>query len=217
MNALRPNFTKMPDRIKLLPIDPERGYPVPWFVKWIDDKPEFRLMDEEKWIEAIKRKRCWVCGQRLGVHLCFVLGPMCGVTRTTSEPPCHQECARWSALNCPFLLMPKMVRREDEEFLSKCPQSLGGIAIKRNPGVTLLWSTYSFEVWRPKGAGILITVGPPMEGEWYAEGKPASWSAVNDSVVSGLPYLEEVAREEEGALAALYKEVEMLKSLYPAR
>jgi len=217
---IRPNLTPVPDRIRILPVDPDRGYPVPWFVKWIDGKPEFRLMDEDKWIRAVKQRLCWVCGQRLGVHLVFVLGPMCGVTRTTSEPPCHRECARWSAINCPFLAMPKMIRREDEEFLSQCPRSIGGLAIKRNPGVTLLWSTYTYQVWRPQeihgGEGILIQVGPPLEVEWWAEGKPATWRAVNDSVMSGLPLLEVEARKEEGAMEALYKEVDMLKSLYPA-
>ena len=212
---IRPTLTPMPDRIKLLEVDPERGYPVPWFVKWIDGKPEFRIMDEDKWIRAVKQRLCWVCGQRLGVNLCFVLGPMCGVTRTTSEPPCHRDCAQWSARNCPFLAMPKMIRREDEEFLAKHPTSTGGIAIKRNPGVTLLWCTYTYEVWRPDNGGVLITVGPPMEVEWWAEGKPASWRAVNDSVMSGLPLLEAEAVKEEGAMAALYKEVDMLKSLFP--
>jgi hypothetical protein len=94
-----------------LPID-ERGYPVPWFVAWLPDgKPEFRAMDRTKWFRAIREKLCWVCGGKLGVNVCFVAGPMCGINRTSSEPPSHLECARYSSRNCPFLNNPRMVRR----------------------------------------------------------------------------------------------------------
>jgi hypothetical protein len=199
----------------MLPVDPERGYPVPWFVLWIDGKPEFRVMDTTKWKRAVKERLCWVCGRALGSYLAFVLGPMCGITRTTSEPPCHLDCARWSARNCPFLTKPQMTRREDEAFLALDPHPTGGLAIKRNPGVVLIWITQTYQLFKPVDGGVLITVGPPIEVEWWAQGRPASWCAVNDSVMSGLPLLEEEARKEEGAMEALYKEVDMLKDLYP--
>lgn len=111
MGTLR-RYTDLPERMADLPVD-DRGYPVPWFVAWHDGKPEFRAMDPAKFARAIKEKRCWVCGERLGVNLCFVAGPMCGINRTSSEPPSHLMCARWSAQNCPFLSNPRMVRRED--------------------------------------------------------------------------------------------------------
>src|SRR5580692_7475343 len=101
------DMSTLPRRMTALPID-ERGYPVPWFVDWIDGKPEFRAMDPRKFVRAIKEKLCWVCGQRLGVNVCFVAGPMCGINRTSSEPPSHRECAVWSAQNCPFLNNPRM-------------------------------------------------------------------------------------------------------------
>jgi len=28
----------------MLPIDPDRGYPVPWFVAWVNGKPDFRVI-----------------------------------------------------------------------------------------------------------------------------------------------------------------------------
>jgi hypothetical protein len=103
----------IPDRIRNLPVD-ERGYPVPWFVDWIDGKPEFRAMDGRKFDRCINEKLCWVCGERLKKHVAFVIGPMCTITRTSAEPPSHLDCAEWSVKACPFLSKPQMKRREDD-------------------------------------------------------------------------------------------------------
>ena len=84
------------ERMKDLPID-SRGYPVPWFVAWVDGIPEFRASDGEKFYLAIKKDLCWVCGNKLGAFKTFVSGPMCGINRNTAEPPCHLDCAEWSA------------------------------------------------------------------------------------------------------------------------
>jgi len=106
--------------MRSLPLD-ERGYPVPWFVAWVDGKPEFRASSREKFRDAVKKRLCWVCGEQLGVYMVFVAGCMCGINRTTSEPPCHLECGQWSAINCPFLSNPQMVRREDDEINNQSP------------------------------------------------------------------------------------------------
>ena len=130
--TLRPELARsLPPRMGDLPIDPERGFPVPWFVEWIDGKPEFRVMSGAKWARAVRDKLCWVCGKQLGGYLCFVLGPMCGITRTTSEPPCHRECAQWSARFCPFLSRPHMTRRGEEQLEEMGAESPGGFALKR--------------------------------------------------------------------------------------
>jgi len=192
----------LPVRMQSLPID-ERGYVVPWFVAWLDGKPEFRAMDAEKFRRAIKERRCWVCGERLGVNLCFVVGPMCGVNRTSSEPPCHLECGRWSARNCPFLSNPRMVRQEDEQVgYSKLKQAFG---IARNPGVALLWITRAYEVFENPGqrGSYLITMGTPESVEWWAEGRRASRAEVVASIDEGLPNLEVLARVEKGGMEAL--------------
>ena len=113
MTPTKVNMETLPARMRGLPVD-ERGYVVPWFVDWLDGKPEFRAMDRSKFVRAIRERLCWVCGEKLGVYLTFVAGPMCGINRTSGEPPCHADCALWSALNCPFLSNPRMVRREDD-------------------------------------------------------------------------------------------------------
>jgi hypothetical protein len=197
---MRPELQALPARMAEQPID-ERGYPVPWFVAWMDDKPEFRAMDPMKFLRAIKEKLCWVCGQKLGVNVTFVAGPMCGINRTSSEPPNHQECARYSARNCPFLNNPRMVRREDDLSL-EIAGNVAGIAIRRNPGVTMLWNTRQYEIFKTE-TGPLIQLGEPESVEWLACGRTATRDEVIQSIESGISNLENVARLEKGGLEAL--------------
>jgi hypothetical protein len=183
-----------------LPVD-ERGYVVPWFVDWLDGKPEFRAMDPKKFVRAIPDKLCWVCGARLGVCVTFVAGPMCGINRTSSEPPCHRECAVWSARNCPFLNNPRMVRREDELTMG-IAENVAGFGIKRNPGVVMLWHARGYEVFK-LDSGTLIQMGEPESVEWLACGREATRDEVVESIESGLPNLLAVARTESGGIEAL--------------
>jgi hypothetical protein len=200
-----------------LPID-ERGYPVPWFVAWLPDgKPEFRAMDRTKWFRAIREKLCWVCGGKLGVNVCFVAGPMCGINRTSSEPPSHLECARYSSRNCPFLNNPRMVRREDDAINNgQLTKNAAGFAIARNPGVSMLWITRQFEVFDDGRGGKLIQMGEPESVEWYACGKPATRAEVVESIESGLPNLEAMARLEAGGMEALERYRRRFEKWVPA-
>lgn len=83
---------EMPARIKKLPVN-EAGYPVPWFVAWIDGKPDFRVVGTDKIRDAVRWKLCWICGEPLGSNLSFVLAPLGVIKRTSGEPPSHRECA----------------------------------------------------------------------------------------------------------------------------
>jgi hypothetical protein len=204
----------LPIRMQSLAVD-ERGYVVPWFVKWIDGKPEFRMMDRSKFFRAIKEKLCWVCGQRLGVYLCFVAGPMCGINRTSSEPPSHVECAYWSARNCPFLSNPDAVRREDEVTI-QARENVAGIGLMRNPGVTMLWTTRNYETIKVDN-GYLITMGEPDKVKWLRCGKPATREHVLESIESGLPNLEALARQQEGGMEALARYRQRFEKWVPTR
>ena len=205
----------LPARMKDLPID-DRGYVVPWFVAWIEGKPEFRAMDPIKYIRAIREKRCWVCGEKLGVNVVFVAGPMCGINRTSSEPPSHAECARWSATNCPFLSNPRQVRREDEVLNNACLRANApGIAIARNPGVAMLWFTRQFEVFDDGHGKPLIQMGEPESVEWYACGRKATRDEVMRSIDTGLPTIEAVARQQRGGVEALARAVQRFMKWVP--
>lgn len=205
--TLKPELTPLPTRMKMLPID-ARGYPVPWFVAWQPGPdgvlvPEFRAQDGRKFVQAVKGRQCWVCGDILGRWLAFPLGPMCSITRTISEPPSHLECARWSIRNCPFLSNPNMVRRTDN--LPDDYTEAGGFPIRRNPGVMCLWMTRSYEVFDAGDRKPLITVGEATGVSWWREGRLATRAEVEASIASGLPALLGMAQKQGTAAIAAFE------------
>jgi hypothetical protein len=212
LNERIKNIT-IPDKMRHLPID-ERGFPVPKFVPWIDGKPEFRGMDGRHLKECITHKRCWLCGQPLGVHMVFVIGPMCAVNRNTSEPPCHHSCAMYAVQACPFLTQPKMRRNEKD-----MPEGdVAGLMIKRNPGVTVLWTTRSYKVVKDTGgAGVLFRIGDPEEIKYFSQGRQATHEEIMESINSGMPILWEHAKQDGiAALAELNKMYDEAMKLVPA-
>lgn len=223
MNSImqpRAGLPRLPIRMRALPLD-ARGYPVPWFVAWFDGKPDFRVMDGQKLKQAIKWRRCWVCGQPLGKWQTFVIGPMCAINRTIAEPPSHDECAEFSAKGCPFLTLPNAKRRE-----ATLPEGLkepAGVGLKRNPGVVVLW-TSDYKLQRVSAVpehgiaeGILFRLGDPIRVRWIAEGREATRQEVLDSIESGLTSLRAVAEGEGEASLALFNQyVERAMRLVPA-
>ena len=205
-----PRFPDAPAQILALPTD-HRGFPVPWFVEWIDGAPDFRVIGQGKWGLAHRKHLCWVCGRRLGRMKAFVIGPMCAVNRVSSEPPSHPICAEFAARNCPFLANPRM-RRNEKGLAEMGARSVGGDAIKRNPGVALVWWTLAYKVFGDGRGGVLIQVGKPERAMWFAHGREATRAEVMASIESGLPLLREPAeaqdREEPGAGA-----VQMLEKM----
>jgi hypothetical protein len=190
-HALRPGLPAMPARMAGLPID-HRGFPVPWFVAWIEGEPDHRIVHPKKLHAALGLGRCWICGGALGAFKTFTIGPMCCVTRANSEPPSHIECARYAAQACPFLSRPHAKRREaglPEAELRPPP----GLPIDRNPGVVCLWTAkqYTTSPVRSVGAnpGVLFRLGNPESVEFWAEGRRATRAEVEASVASGLPIL----------------------------
>lgn len=203
IETLRPGLTDLPARLKNLPI--ARGYPIPWFVEWIDGKPEFRIASSHKRLRAVTEHLCWVCGDRLGSYVVFVVGPMCAVNQISSDPGMHRECAEWSVKNCPFLVRPQMERRENNlpEEMANTP---GFIA--RNPGITVMWITKDYRPFNIGGGDWLIKIGEPREVLVFREGRPANHDEVFESVKTGLPLLlAEVDLGNRDAVAELKRGV----------
>jgi hypothetical protein len=181
MNELRPDLTTLPGRLTKLPV--RRGYPVPWFVAMVNGDYDFRVPEPGKREYAVNKHVCWICGQRMGVHMAFVIGPMCAINRISSDPAMHLECAQWSIMNCPFLTKPQMTRRE-AGLPEDAYQQTGFIA--RNPGVTLLWNTKSYKPFYTSGTEWLIKVGMPRDWKAYRERREATQEELLDSIKSGL-------------------------------
>jgi hypothetical protein len=199
MQILRPELAELPPFMRDLKI--HRGYPVPWFVDYVNGEPEFRAMDLRKFVRAVNEKLCWVCGNALFSEMIFVVGPMCALNRISSEPPSHRECARFSARYCPFLSRPSMERRESGLIDKKAAP---GLMIERNPGVSLLWFARRYTPIQVPDiesvgakAGILFQMGRPFRTEWYREGREATRAECLESINSGLPIFH-AANEKQG-------------------
>lgn len=192
MNQLNASIRNIPipERMRALPIS-DRGYPVPWFVAWIDGKPDFRIVDTPKVGEAYRKRLCWLCGKTLGQYMCFVVGPMCAVNRASSEPPSHRDCALYAVRACPFLVQPKM-RRNEIEMPDYKPAP--GVMVQHNPGVTLIWTSRTMKLMRVGGGEVLFTFGDPERVEWFAHGRSATREEALAGLEKGLPNLQRVAK-----------------------
>lgn len=198
----------LPSKMKSLKRD-DVGRPIPFFVAYVDGKPDFRTMDARNLRRCLLEDLCWVCGERLPRHQgrrtgVFVAGPMCLVNRTSAEPPSHRECAEWSARACPFLVNPHKVRREANMPAEGVEPA--GIMIARNPGVTALIESDRWQPW-DAGNGLLIEFRGIRSVEFMARGERATIREVMDSIESGLPRLVEMAEGEPGALPVLKRQV----------
>src|SRR5436190_4731235 len=159
----------LPQRLLRRPVN-ERGFPVPWFVSWINGKWDFVNLDPRKIGEAYNRKICWLCGEPLGQYKAFVIGPMGSINRVSLEPPAHADCAEYAVKACPFLARPNAKRNTVAAVNDG--ETVPGIMIQHNPGATLIWVTKSFKPIRADD-GVLFEIGEPTSVTWWAEGRAA--------------------------------------------
>jgi len=203
----------IPPRIAKLPLD-ARGYFVPFFVAWIGEppQPDFRVVDQARYVECVRYKRCWLCGEPLGKYLAYVLGPMCVVTGTTSEPGSHVECAEWAVRACPHLINPHAKRREANRPAGAIDPP--GIFLTRNPGAVAVYVVDTpARLWRIAN-GTLLRLGPPLRVSWWAQGRSATRAEVLASIESGLPALRAVDNDAE-ANRAIDAQVAATERLLP--
>jgi hypothetical protein len=218
MAALHPSIAHIPrpPRIARLPVD-ARGYPVPAFVCAVDGAPDHRVVDARRFAPCVNHRQCWICGERRGRFLAFLLGPMSIVSRTVSEPPSHRDCAEYSVKACPFMSRPHMSRRE--AGLPEEGQHADGIPILRNPGVMCLWVTRSYRPFLAEGgkSGMLFEVGEPTETVWYAEGRLATRAEVLASLGEGATSLRALlAAQAPHELAAFDQALQAAQAYVPA-
>jgi hypothetical protein len=189
-DKLRRGVARPPEHLASRPI--HRGYPLPYFVATVGGVPDFRVADPAKFDNCRRNSLCWVCGKALGSHKVFVIGPMCVVNRTTSEPPSHRACAEYSASYCPHLIHPQAKRRT--ETLPDDHLNPGGQMILENPGVTVLWESNNFSYYTVPN-GTLIDIGDPVAVEWWTEGHRASRDEVVPKFRDSLERLKHLTAE----------------------
>lgn len=192
-SELRPGLPPLPRHMLHLPID-KRGYPVPYFVAFVNGEPDHRIVEPQAVTRCLRHGLCWICGKPLGTFRAFTVGPMCAVNRINSEPPAHLDCARYAVQACPFLSRPHAKRRGAD--LPDDVKEPAGIHITRNPGVTLIWSTRNFRPVRMPDGGMLFELGDAELMEWYAEGRRATLAEVDASLADGLLHLLDIARAD---------------------
>lgn len=104
----------IPKELAHLKID-HRGYPIPYFVSWINGKPEFRFLDVTRLQMIIERKVCHICGKKLpNDSFYFIAGPMGLQNKISTDAPMHRVCAEFSLVACPHLYRQKAERRDND-------------------------------------------------------------------------------------------------------
>ena len=91
---------------------------------------------------------------------------------------------------------------------------IAGLALMRNPGVAMVWITAepSFDLNLR-----LFDIGPPKKVRFFAHGREATREEIEDSIVTGLPFLRDAAeRDGPEALEELERMVERARELLPA-
>jgi hypothetical protein len=181
MKQYRHNLPPVPERIKALPVS-DKGYPIPYFVAYIDGVPDFRIVDERKLFLALSLRKCWVCGQHLGAHVAFVGGTLIVVNRISAEPPSHVDCAEFAVKACPFLLLPESRRRQ--AGMAELPtKPVGGVSLDDNPGVAAVCVVKGSQ-YTPKkqNGGLVIGLGEIERVDWYKGGQPATRADVVEAM-----------------------------------
>lgn len=221
-----------PVRMRHLPVDPKRGMPVPYFVAWFrDDKevnsgygePDYRTIASARREHCQNYDHCWLCGGKLGSRHAYVIGPMCAITRTTSEPASHLDCAAYAVRACPFLSNPATRMMPEEKKLKAHPNLVApaGFMLERNPGVSCIWvsgKAKPFKVDGEEGSrkGWLLELGDPSSVTWWCKGHPATRAEIIDSINGGLPVLEGMARKQgPSALRELQRFIDRVEKFLP--
>jgi hypothetical protein len=113
VNSLRQRLAiPMPPRIARLPRT-KHGLPVPYIAETHEDgSPNLGMVESAISGICHEENLCSICGERLApAERTFITGPSCvfGSDYGCSDPPMHEECARYSLRVCPHLVAPGSV------------------------------------------------------------------------------------------------------------
>lgn len=167
-------MTELPAAMAGLPRD-ARGYVVFWtaFVDSGTGEPDFRVLEYPRVLEALKKRLCGMCGGRIaGNTLCLLgteddLNGRWGASWVRgTDPPMHEECARYALEACPFL-SGKAVRRSGRPMPGDSSRAPGHTHRRDRPPRRGLFFVRSYEArWRDEIGG--FRYARPYRVEWSA-------------------------------------------------
>lgn len=150
----------------------QRGYPIPFFVSYIDGKPEFRYMDHVRQEMIIENKLCHICGKKLNKdYNYFISGPIGFKNKISSDAAMHRECAEFSLLACPHLHLQNAERRENDELGKEITNNADPILIKEKPQTLILARASKFKPVKHNGATYIRYTAVSFETFHYVNGK----------------------------------------------
>jgi hypothetical protein len=168
----------MPPRIARLERD-ARGYPIPWnALRGVDNAPIFTVNDDRKHLYALRAALCPICGEKLGKWKWFVGGP-----RSAFDPngwyfdlPGHYECEQFALATCPYLAMPRYLKRVDVPDPSKLPQDITPILLDNTqiadrPEVFVTIASDRMEVQPGPASPYVRPVRPVLGYEFWRHGR----------------------------------------------
>lgn len=154
----------IPEFLSHLKVD-ERGYPIPFFVKWIKGKPDFRILDEHNRELCIKDRLCSICGKVMeDIFFYFISGPIGFHNKVSTDAPMHENCARYSLSVCPHLLYQRAERRDEDIMYLKNDHQ-----ILQKPPYMVLARTVRY--WTDQRTGILRYTPVHATKYIYVDGK----------------------------------------------
>lgn len=150
--------------------------PVPYFVAYVGQDPDFRLHDAKKQHACLSHRKCAICGKPLPAEAFLISGPLGLKNRVSSDTWMHQACAQFSLDNCPYLSRQHTDRRE-AGLLSHTLQA--DYHAPNKPAEVYLIRTDKYQVLRTS-QGPLINYRPLASlRHTYVDGRltpdPAGW------------------------------------------
>lgn len=144
----------IPQFLNHLKLD-HRGYPIPFFVAYVNGKPDFRMLCERKQHMCVDRKLCSICGKKLHEFYYFITGPMGLQSCTHSDPPMHKYCAEYSIDTCPHLHFQR-AQVNDRGDVYKEIDAKNYARVKEKPNTLFLIKADKFKLLNMPGYGHVL-------------------------------------------------------------
>jgi len=149
---------KLSARLMDRPWDERRNIPIPWFnVMSEDETVNFTGIDFTKVLRCGLENLCGICGRDLDYWIAFVGGPISMHNRAYSDPPFHEDCAKFAMTACPHLARQVHKRSPEEKYgpdAWKAPE-----ATLRKPEEWIIAVTRKFTMI-PHAGGVVFKPAP---------------------------------------------------------